>query len=666
MKTKRRSSLSPEQDSPQTAWGRFWFQYTDPTTLGFMRIMAGIVVLYVHFAYCYDFKAFFGPESFIDTDTVNRDRKEHPILIEPWNRWETSSLNILLPTLADRRMAVYAFLDALPESKKNRDEKLAYLYYLFDNYGYTDSPVSQTYLVQGIWLIKEAAKLSPAKRKEIENSLGSEQGFKAPKSDIKDKDNPDNGIKSQHGITIPPFFLLHTISLEQRVKLWNQALVLADFVWSIPDYHEKLNREHEEHRLEQNIAFLLAWLMENTPSLRKKLIMFFQTLPDGPKKKEVIDFLTYWRSDPQQAFDRGQYTFSLFYHINNMKILWAIHISILVIMLLFTLGLWTRVTSLLTWLGALQYIQRSNHVLFGMDTMMNILLFYLMIGPSGAALSLDRLLARYRAARIDTRTADKSKVAWARMVLAGPVPSRLANFTIRLVQIHFMIIYLSSGLSKLKGTMWWNTTATWFTLANPEFTPLNHPIYEKILRLCAGYKPLMWIIYAVVDYFTLFLEISLPFLVWSRARPVIVIAAIFLHAGIAMVMGLTVFGLLMLTLLLSYVSATTIRQHFFSPPPNLSQLRMRVDPGDRKQTRLAAFLKVFDIYNQISLDTTSPNSRNGEGPELLEKDTVHRGQEILKYAWEHLHFGFYLKMLFWVPGVGPLVKNLCGLTNASI
>ena len=37
--------------------------------------------------------------------------------------------------------------------------------------------------------------------------------------------------------------------------------------------------------------------------------------------------------------------------------------------------------------------------MFGMDVMMNICLIYLMIGPSGAALSLDRWLAKGRAQR---------------------------------------------------------------------------------------------------------------------------------------------------------------------------------------------------------------------------------------------------------------------------
>ena len=62
----------------------------------------------------------------------------------------------------------------------------------------------------------------------------------------------------------------------------------------------------------------------------------------------------------------------------------VIHVGILAVMLLFTVGLWTRVTSVLAWMGAMQYVQRLPTSMFGMDTMMIILLLYLMIGNSGA------------------------------------------------------------------------------------------------------------------------------------------------------------------------------------------------------------------------------------------------------------------------------------------
>jgi len=57
--------------------------------------------------------------------------------------------------------------------------------------------------------------------------------------------------------------------------------------------------------------------------------------------------------------------------------MWVTHGCILAAMFLFTLGFCTRVTSVLTWLGMLSYTQRAPTSLFGMDTIMNVLVLYL-------------------------------------------------------------------------------------------------------------------------------------------------------------------------------------------------------------------------------------------------------------------------------------------------
>ena len=60
------------------AIGRFFFSPTDPSTLGFMRIMAGLLVLYVHAAYSLDLQAFLGPNAWLNQEVANRQRREVP------------------------------------------------------------------------------------------------------------------------------------------------------------------------------------------------------------------------------------------------------------------------------------------------------------------------------------------------------------------------------------------------------------------------------------------------------------------------------------------------------------------------------------------------------------------------------------------------------------
>ena len=66
----------------------------------------------------------------------------------------------------------------------------------------------------------------------------------------------------------------------------------------------------------------------------------------------------------------------------------------MLVALLYTVGFCARLTSALTWFFYVNYAHRNPAMLFGVDVMTNIVLLYTTIGPSGAALSIDRLIAR--------------------------------------------------------------------------------------------------------------------------------------------------------------------------------------------------------------------------------------------------------------------------------
>jgi hypothetical protein len=223
-------------------------------------------------------------------------------------------------------------------------------------------------------------------------------------------------------------------------------------------------------------------------------------------------------------------------------------------MVLFMLGVCTRVTSVLTWFGALCYIHRAPEVLYGVDTMMVILLLYLMIGPSGGALSLDRWLARWWAVR-RARREGRPEPPW-----QPPQPSATANLAIRLIQVHFCIIYLAAGMSKLLGGAWWNGTAIWYTMSNYEFAPFPFPPYVAFLRFLGAHRVLRELFLEGGVVFTLMLEIGLPFLIWQRRlRWLMIVGAVMLHLGISMSMGLTNFGLTMITMVVAFVPPETVR-----------------------------------------------------------------------------------------------------------
>jgi hypothetical protein len=303
-------------------------------------------------------------------------------------------------------------------------------------------------------------------------------------------------------------------------------------------------------------------LRNNAPYVRPTLT-WDEAIPTPTDDPKETAFFQRWGMFPSQALYVGHPLFSIWFHVTDPNWMWVCHGAILFIMLLFTVGFCTRVTSVLTWLSILSYINRAQTSLFGMDTIMNLLVFYLMIGPSGAALSVDRLLSRIwrrrRAAREGTLLADEEP----------PVPSVRANFALRLLQLHVCIIYFTSGMSKLLGQAWWNGTAPWGTMANYEFSPMGYEWYMNALRFLVAHRWLWEVSMTGTALFTLAFEIGFAFAMfvayalgpqnmWSGyLRSLMIASAVLLHLGIAVFMGLVTFSLMMLIAVSSFIPAET-------------------------------------------------------------------------------------------------------------
>jgi hypothetical protein len=280
-----------------------------------------------------------------------------------------------------------------------------------------------------------------------------------------------------------------------------------------------------------------------------------------------------WGGKPQSALHVGQYLWSVWFHVSDPRWMWPVHIGILIAMACFTIGFCTRITAVLTWLGVLSYINRAQTTVFGVDTMQNLVVLYLMIGPSGAALSVDRLIKHYWATR-RARRLHLPLPEWSR-----PAPSVSANFAIRLLQINICLIYLVSGLSKLQGNYWWAGNAIWLTMADWEFSPMQYKYYRAILAFLGGHR---WLFESVVTPLTIgsvVFEISFIFLVWQRRWRwfMVMLAAIF-HLGIAFLMGLVPFSTMMLVMVGSFLPSRTVRDFLgrFAP----GETRLRLIPAD--------------------------------------------------------------------------------------
>ena len=199
---------------------------------------------------------------------------------------------------------------------------------------------------------------------------------------------------------------------------------------------------------------------------------------------------------------------------------WPAYLAMMVVLALFTVGLWTRITSILSLVVVISFVNRVPEALFGLDKLNTLLTIYLAIGPSGRAFSIDRWLARRR------------NPAGA----AALEPSVGANFALRLIQVHMCIIYLFAGLSKLQGAPWWNGTAMWLAFGNLE--------YQSADMTWLAWHPML---VDFLTHFTTLWEISFCVLIWiPLLRPLVLASSVVMHLGIGACLGLWTFSLIML------------------------------------------------------------------------------------------------------------------------
>ena len=200
--------------------------------------------------------------------------------------------------------------------------------------------------------------------------------------------------------------------------------------------------------------------------------------------------------------------------ISQAQVVNGLYYSFVICSVSLVLGLFTRVAAISAWLISFILAYTGKGTFYGMPIFIHVSLFYLIIFPSNAVLSLD---ARFR---------------------KGVRKEKVRSFTRKLLQIHMAVVYASSGLEKVVGEQWWNGEAIWRSL--------NMSLYMQYDMTWMAYYPFVPLL---IGWGTLVLEIGYPILIWvPRVRTIWMALTILLHIGIVLFMGLQLFGLIMIIL----------------------------------------------------------------------------------------------------------------------
>lgn len=173
----------------------------------------------------------------------------------------------------------------------------------------------------------------------------------------------------------------------------------------------------------------------------------------------------------------------------------------------FTLGIATRLTGILTWVVVVSFLANSATSYEG-DYLLAILAFYLAIayllaGQWNGELSMvERILGSRR---------DFVFAGW--IWPSEERPSSVgANFAVRMLQIHVVIILLTSAFHRLQLAEWWSGVALWFPL-HPPFQTTAESIQTERTR------PQFTLFYlSLVQYLILAWHFGFPFFAWRTGR----------------------------------------------------------------------------------------------------------------------------------------------------
>jgi hypothetical protein len=236
-----------------------------------------------------------------------------------------------------------------------------------------------------------------------------------------------------------------------------------------------------------------------------------------------------------------EFRFSYLDWIHSSLGLKAVHATGLIVLLLFTLGLFTRITAVGSLVVFLSYLHRGPMLTSGAEPMVAMLLLYLCISPAGSACSLDA----WRAAR---HRPDSLSASCCSEAVATP----WATVAVRLIQVHLTLVYAMMAVSKLGNDSWWSGLGVWWLITRTE---------SRMIDLTGLHQwPLLvnaWT-YAVLLWQTL-----MPIFVWNRlARPLMLGLNAVMWLLLAPVIGNLPLAAVMIVASVAFVSPELLQRLF--------------------------------------------------------------------------------------------------------
>jgi hypothetical protein len=207
-------------------------------------------------------------------------------------------------------------------------------------------------------------------------------------------------------------------------------------------------------------------------------------------------------------------------------------------------GLRARLAALVVFVCLISFGRRDPWVLNSGDLLVQVLAFYMLFMPSGAAFSVDRWLGEPRR-------------FW-------EFPAR-AIWPLRLVQVQVSILYLAAVWAKVRGVTWNDGTAVSYAFRIDDVARFPVPGFVTDSLVLAN----------LLTYGTLAVELSIGILVWNRVlRPWVLLLGIGLHLGIDYAVRVGFFSYAVLVAYIAFVPPEAARSFILATRDRVARITL--------------------------------------------------------------------------------------------
>lgn len=289
----------------------------------------------------------------------------------------------------------------------------------------------------------------------------------------------------------------------------------------------------------------LRWLTDAKHNLRSFAVLrilfgiglLLTVVPSIADRSMIWGAASFW-VDPE-AKRRGYFTFDLLLSKDNPVLFDIVFFAMIALILLFTIGYGTRVVTPVMLILIVSLQSNNGFVLNGGDTLYRISLLFLVFANLSQHYSLDAWLRNRRTKPREVR----------RRWIPAYISNAAHNAALVLCCFQIIVVYTVSGVWKLTGEEWPAGTALFYSLRIDAF--MTYPLVNELLWQSS-------LLIYVATFVALWSQTLFPLaLLWRPSRIFVLIALVFMHSGIGILLGLWPFSLAMIALDMLFIRDKT-------------------------------------------------------------------------------------------------------------